>query len=80
MNEQQNVYACPLCGEQGRVGGIMPLIDNVRYDAVQCDCGAQWRVYYKFENPKTEVTYIPPQEEKEADSSTVEAEPIGDSQ
>lgn len=65
MNEQQNVYACPVCGEQGRVGGIMPLIDNVRYDAVQCDCGAQWRVYYKFENPKTEVTYIPPQECKE---------------
>lgn len=67
MNEQQSAYACPICGEQGRVSGIVPLIDKVRYDVVQCDCGAQWRVYYKFENPQTEITYVPPQEYKAAE-------------
>jgi len=59
MNEQQNVYVCPVCGRQGKVCGIMPLIENIRYDSVQCECGVQWRVYYKFENPKAEVMYAP---------------------
>lgn len=62
MNEQNDVYVCPRCGKKGMVNGIMPLLDNVRYDVVGCECGVQWRVYYKFENPKTEVVYVPADE------------------
>lgn len=74
MEEQQKVYTCPVCGKQGKIAGIVPLIDNVRYDVAQCDCGVQWRVYYKFENPKVEVSYVPETESKD------EPAPMGDSQ
>lgn len=73
MSEQQNVYVCPRCGRQGRIQTIMPLLDDVRYDAVQCECGVLWRVYYKFTNPKTEIMFVPQDEEtsiKEAVTET----------
>ena len=54
-----NVYVCPHCGSNGLVQGITPLVGNVRYDTVVCKCGATWRVYYQFENPKVEIMYKP---------------------
>ena len=76
MNEQ-NFYVCPKCGAQGRILSIIPLIDTIRYDVVKCECSTEWRVYYKFENPKAEVTYIPPEIN---DIAPAETESIGDSQ
>lgn len=72
MFEQDKAYVCPNCGKNGGVAGIIPILNGVRYDAVSCACGCQWRVYYKFENPNVEVTYIPPKEN--------EAEPASDSE
>ena len=60
------VYICPHCGGQGKIMGIMPIIGNVRYDAVACECGAEWRVYYEFTDPVKEVMYIPEQGEASA--------------
>ena len=59
---EQNMYTCPHCGAQGIINAIMPVVEDVRYDAVSCDCGAKWRVYYKFKSPKVEVLYTPPEE------------------
>ena len=73
MNEQ-NFYECPLCGAQGRILSIIPLIDTIRYDVVKCGCGSEWRVYYKFESPKAEITYMPSQEVGPARSTEVVAE------
>ena len=62
MPEQNDVYVCPRCGKRGSISTIVPLLEGVRYDNVTCECGVQWRVYYKFENPKTEVVYVPADE------------------
>ena len=60
MKEQKNdFYTCPKCGSVASITSIMPILDDVRCDIVQCTCGTQWRVYYKFENPGVEVTYMP---------------------
>lgn len=56
MNE---VYACPRCGQDGKIVAINPLFDDVRFDTVTCSCGAIWRVYYKFTNPKVETMSMP---------------------
>ena len=71
----ENVYLCPACKEkQGRILSIMPLFDDTRYDVVQCDCGAQWRVYYKFVSPRVELTYMPEPVEEEKAVATEEGE------
>ena len=57
--ETKDCYVCPKCGGKGMVGAIVPLVGNVRYDAVGCECGTQWRVYYEFANATTEVTFMP---------------------
>ena len=64
-------YVCPKCGANGAVAAIMPVTGNVRYDAVVCECGTQWRVYYEFVNPTTEVTFMPQDEAETVSGPTV---------
>jgi ribosomal protein S27AE len=68
MNE---LYQCPNCGENGSIMAIMPLIKNIRYDAIGCpSCGAEWRVYYEFAFAEREVMFMPESAEPEAKEKT----------
>ena len=49
-------YTCPLCGGEGHIENIVPILEDVRADIVSCqECDAAWRVYYKFQNPSIEI-------------------------
>ena len=62
-------YICPVCGKQGRIMTIVPHMDTTRYDLVVCECTAEWRVYYKFENAFVELMYAPKAESVESTES-----------
>ena len=50
---------CPSCGNGGRIVGVQPLLDNVRFDTIECDCGTSWRAYYSVGDVVTEITRVP---------------------
>lgn len=57
----KEAYVCPVCGnEQPTVIGIQALMEDVRYDSIQCpQCQSAYRVYYKTSEVAREVTYAP---------------------
>ncbi len=60
----KEAYVCPKCGKTNpTVLAIQALMDDVRYDVVQCpDCRTEWRTYYKVAEVNTEVTFVAPEE------------------
>lgn len=60
----KEAYVCPKCGKTNpTILAIQALMDDVRYDVVQCpECRTEWRTYYKVAEVNTEVTYVAPEQ------------------
>ena len=73
----KEAYVCPKCGKSSpAVLAIQALMDDVRFDVVQCvDCKTEWRVYYKVSEVQTEITYVAP---KEAPAEVAQGEPAAE--
>ena len=61
---------CPSCGNGGRIVGVQPLLDNVRFDTVECECGTSWRAYYNVSDVVTEIIRVPMPEEETSQNDT----------
>lgn len=70
----KEAYVCPKCGQTNpTVLAIQALMDDVRYDVIQCpDCKTEWRVYYKVADINTEVMYVAPEESQVAPTAPAE--------
>lgn len=65
-------YVCPVCGKAGNIVGVQTLMEDVRFDAIQCECGATWRAYYKTSQIAIEMTNVPYTEEPKVDEKIVD--------
>lgn len=52
-------YICPVCGKVGGIVGVQTLMEDVRFDVLECECGTSWRAYYKTSQVATEVVRVP---------------------
>ena len=63
---------CPSCGNSGRIVGVQPLLENVRFDTIECECGTSWRAYYNVGDVVTEIVRVPmPEEDADQDNEDV---------
>ena len=78
----KNAYMCPACKHpNAQAMAIQNLFEDARYDLVRCpECGVEWRVYYRVSEITTEVTYVPPVEEKDSQDLPSEVSPTAESE